>query len=126
MAKQLNSYHDSEGFSNVKQSACRKLHSKGTALLKIQKDIAASMYSGKAVALNLLDLSVAFDTIDHIILFNYHRDWFGVDRTVFRWIKSYLSNHKQKVKLGNSFSDAFSLLYGVPQGSVLSPLCFNL
>ena len=41
-------------------------------------------------------------------------------------IKSYLSNHKQKVKLGNSFSDAFSLPYGVPQGYVLGPLLFTL
>ena len=47
--------------------------------------------------------SAAFDTIDHDILFNSLRDWFGVDGTVLMWIKSYLSNHKQKVKLGNSF-----------------------
>ena len=80
------------------------------------------MDSGKAVALTLLDLSAAFNTIDHDILFNSLRDWFGVDGTVLRWIKSYLSNRKQKVKLGNSFSDAFSLPYGVPQGSVLGPL----
>ena len=92
----------------------------------MQNDIAASMDSGKAVALTLLDLSVAFDTIDHDILFNSLRDWFGVDDTVLRWIKSYLSNHKQKVKLGNSFSDAFSLPYDVPQGSVLGPLLFTL
>ena len=76
--------------------------------------------------LTLLDLSVAFNTIDHNILFNCLRDWFGVDGTVLRWIKSYLSNHKQKVKLGNSFSDVFSLPYGVPQGSVLGPLLFTL
>ena len=79
------------------------------------------MDSGKAVALTLLDLSTAFNTIDHDILFNSLRDWFGVDGTVLRWIKSYLSNPKQKVKLDNSFSDAFSLRYGVPQGSVLGP-----
>ena len=84
------------------------------------------MDSGKAVALTLLDLSAAFNIIDHDILFNSHRDWFGVDGTVLRWIKSYLLNHKQKVKLGNSFSDAFSLPYGVPQGSVLGPLLFTL
>ena len=84
------------------------------------------MDSGKAVALTLLDLSAAFDTFDHDILFNSLRDWFGVDGTVLRWIRSYLSNRKQKVKLGNSFSDVFSLPYGVPQGSVLGPLLFTL
>ena len=121
VAKQLNNYIDSEGLSNVNQSAYRRLHSTESALLKIQNDIAASME-----ALTLLDLSAAFNTIDHDILFNSLRDWFGVDGTVLRWIKSYLSNHKQKVKLGNSFSDAFSLPYGVPQGSVLGPLLFTL
>ena len=126
VAKQLNNYIDSEGLSNVNQSAYRRLHSTETALLKIQNDIAASLDSGKAVALTLLDLSAAFDTIDHDILFNSLRDWFGVDGTVLRWIRSYLSNRKQKVKLGNSFSDVFSLPYGVPQGSVLGPLLFTL
>ena len=126
VAKQLNNYINSEGFSNVNQSVYRRLHSTESALLKIQNDIAASMDSGKAVALTLLDLSAAFDTIDHDILFNSLRDWFGVDGTVLRYIKSYLSNRKQKVKLGNSFSDAFSLPYGVPQGSVLGPLLFTL
>ena len=92
VAKQLNNYINSEGLSIS----------------------TASMDSGKAVALTLLDLSAAFDTIDHDILFNSLRDWFGVDGTVLRWIKSYLSNRKQKVKLGNSFSDAFSFPYGVP------------
>ena len=84
MAKQLNSYIDSEGFSNVNQSTYRRLDSTEIALLKIQSDIAASVDSGKAVVLTLLDLSAAFDTIDHNILFNCLRDWFGVDGTVLR------------------------------------------
>ena len=84
------------------------------------------MVSGKAVALTLLDLSAAIDTTDHTILFNCLRDWFGMDDTVLMLIKSYLTNHRRKVKLGNSFSDAFSLPYGVPQGSVLGPLLFTL
>ena len=78
------------------------------------------------VALTLLDLSAVFNTINHTILFNCLRDWFVVDGTALRWIKSYFTNQKQKVKLGNSFSDAFSLPYGVPQGSVLGPLLFTL
>ena len=113
MSKQLNSYIDNEGLSKVNLSTYRRLHSTETILLKIQNDIAASMDSGKAVALTLLDLSVAFDTIDQIILFNCLRDWFGVDGALLRWSKSYLSNCKQKVKLDNSFSDAFSFPYVV-------------
>ena len=54
VAKQLNNYIDSEGLSNVNQSAYRRLHSTESVLLKIQNDIAASMDSGKAVALTLL------------------------------------------------------------------------
>ena len=42
------------------------------------------------------------------------------------WIKSYFTNRRQKVKLGNSFSNAFSLHYGIPQGSVMGPLLFTL
>ena len=108
------------------QSAYKRLHSTEIALLKIQNDIATSLDSGKAVAHTLLDLSAAFDTIDHTILFNSLRDWFGVDGTVLMWIKPYLTNRRQKVKWGNSFSDAFSLPYGVPQGSVLGPLLFTI
>ena len=84
MAKQQNSYIDSEGFSNVNQSAYSRLHSTETALLKIQNDIAASIDSDKAVALTLLDLSVAFNTVDHNILFNCLKEWFVVDGTVLR------------------------------------------
>ena len=80
VAKQLNNYIDSDGLSNVNQSAYRRLHSTESALLKIQNDIAASMDSGKAVALTLLDLSAAFDTIDHDILFNSLRDCVEVDQ----------------------------------------------
>ena len=102
MAKQLNSYIDSEGFPYVNQSSYRILHSTETALLKIQNDIAVLMDSGKAVGLTLLDLSEGCNTIIHKILFNSPRE-FLVDGTVLRWIKSCLSNHKQKVKQDYSF-----------------------
>ena len=70
VASQLNSYINKEGLSNFNQSAYKRLHSTETALLKIQNSIAASMDSGKADALTLLDLSATFDFIDRNILFN--------------------------------------------------------
>ena len=119
VAKQLNEFISHEGLLNVNQSAYKSSHSTETALLKIQNDIAFSVDSGKAVALTLLDLSAAFDTIDHSLLYDCLHDWFGLDGTVLLWIKSYLSN--QKIKIESVF-----LPLGVPQGSVLGPLLFTL
>ena len=65
VAKQINEHIAHEGISNENQSAYRAFHSTETALLKIQNDIATSMDKGAAVGLVLLDLSAAFDTIDH-------------------------------------------------------------
>ena len=126
VVKQLNELILCEGLLNVNQSAYKSSHSTETALLKIQNDIALSVDSGKAVALTLLDLSVAFDTIDHSILYDCLHDWFGLDGTVLLRIKSYLSNHKQKIKIDDSFSEAVILPFGVSQGSVLGPLLFTL
>ena len=120
MANQLNEFISHEGLLNVNQSAYKSSHSTETALLKIQNDIAFSVDSGKAVALTLLDLSAAFDTIDHSLLYGCLHDWFGLDGTVLLWIKSYLSNRKQKIKIGDSFSEAVILPFGVP------PLLFTL
>ena len=109
---QLNEFISLVGLLNVNQSAYKSSHSTETALLKIQNDIALSVDSGKAVALTLLDLSAAFDTIDHSLLYDCLHDWFGLDGTVLSWIKSYLSNRKQKIKIGDSFSEAVILPFG--------------
>ena len=78
------------------------------------------------MALTLLDLSGSFDTIDQFLLYDCLHDWFGLDGTVLLWIKSYLSNCKQKIKIGDSFFEAVILPFGVNQGSVLGPLLFTL
>ena len=78
------------------------------------------------MALTLLDLSSVFNTIDHALLYECLHDWFGLDGTVLLLITSYLTNHKQKIKIGDSFSDAKILSFGVLQGSVLGPLLFTL
>ena len=52
------------------------------------------------------------------------KDWFGVDGTVLTWIDSYLINRNQKIKLGDKFSEAFQLPFGIPHCSVLGPPSF--
>ena len=126
VASRLNSHINSSHTSNDYQSAYRKFHSTETALLKIHNDILSSMDEGRVTALTLLDLSAAFDTIDHIILLSRLGNWFGVSGKALDWFKSYLTGRSQRIKLGNCLSSRFDLSFGVPQGSVLGPLLFTL
>ena len=94
--------------------------------LKIHSDLPASMDAGRVTALALLDLSAAFDTIDHTILLSRLDDWFGVTGKALGWFKSYLTVTCQKIKLGDCLSSKADLKFGAPQGSVLGPLLFKL
>ena len=108
------------------QSAYKSGHSTETALLRVVNDLFCFIDEGNVSLLTMLDLSAAFDTIDHDILFQRLSSHFGINDKVLRWIKSYLHERKQKVKLNNFYSDDLDLLYGVPQGSVLGPLLFTM
>jgi len=112
--------------SNPHQSAYRKLHSTETALLRIQNDILTAMDKGKVTALTLLDLSAAFDTIDHAILLNRLHKWFGISGLALDWLSSYLSDRTQQIKLDDTLSPRNHIPFGVPQGSVLGPLLFTM
>ena len=70
-----------------------------------------------AVGLVLLDLSAAFDTIDHSILFDCLKHWYIMDGVILKWVESYLSSRKQKIQMDGHFSDAVQLPHGVPQDS---------
>jgi hypothetical protein len=74
----------------------------------------------------LLDLSSAFDTIDHKTIIDVLEYQFGVTDKALEWIKSILSNRKQRVDLDNAFSEVCDVKYGVPQGSCLGPILFLL
>ena len=97
--------------------------------LKAQSDILNMMNvvdSREVVFLVMLDLSAAFDTIDHGILLHCLQNNFGTAGNVLEWIKSYLESRTYQVQIDGIFSDTYDLEYGVPQGSVLGPLCFIL
>jgi len=78
----------------------------------------------KAVVLVLLDLSAAFDTIDHAVLFSRLENMFGLTGCVLQWFRSYLHRRSQSVLIHEAISEALCLLFGVPQGSVLGPQIF--
>ena len=107
------------------QSAYRKLHSTETALCKIHDNLVSNTCHGKTSILVLLDLSAAFDTVDHQLLLSDFSDC-GVEGTVLSLPKSYLENREQCVAIGESLSEPMTLQYAVPQGSVLGPVLFSV
>ena len=72
----------------------------------------------------LLDLSSAFDTIDHAVLFDLWHDTFGISGTALSLLKSYLQDRTQCVQIDGIISEYAKLVCGVPQGSVLGPWNF--
>ena len=108
------------------QLAYRKHHSTESALLNIHNDILLNMAKGSVKALTLLDLSAAFDTIDHTILLGRLNGYYGISELALGWFKSYLSGRTHSVKVGSTLSNPVALQYGVPQGSVLGPILFSL
>ena len=83
------------------------------------------MDEGKIVGIVLLDLSSAFDTVDHPVLINRLSD-FGVGGTALQWFHSYLSSRSQSVQIRDTSSPSTALNFSVPQGSVLGPHLFNI
>ncbi len=124
VAEQLNTHLVENCLLEEFQSAYRKGHSTETALLRVQSDILCAIDQGKAAYLILLDLSAAFDTIDHQMLLTYMESYLGVTGTALNWFTSYLYDRKQCVVIDGVVSQLSTLKYGVPQGSVLGPILF--
>ena len=107
------------------QNAYRKNFSTETAILNICDNIWTSMEKNKLTSIISLDLSVAFDTVNHSILLKVMRNYFGIADMALDWISCYLRNRKFSVHIDSFSSNTKTMNFSIPQGSILGPTLFN-
>ncbi len=107
------------------QSAYRRGHSTETALLKVCDDILRGFEKQHVTSMALLDLSAAFDTVDHTIFLNRLSTDFGIEGRALDWMKSYLSSRSQQVIVNGTRSEKVSLVTGFPQGGGAGPWAYS-
>ncbi len=125
MFNQVTAFLTQNNLLDSNQSGFRSGHSTETALLSVVEDLRLARKASKSSLLILLDLSAAFDTVNHqILLSTLLRK--GISGTTLQWFDSYLSDRPFKVSWRGEVSKSQHLATGVPQGSVLGPLLFSV
>ena len=123
--KQLSNYLSNHNILSPVQSGFRANHSTTTTLLKLTNDIFSSSSTGKLTGALFIDLSKAFDLVDHYLLLDKLYS-IGLSRKSLLWFSSYLHNRKQCVVIQGNKSELAVQERGVPQGSTLGPLLFTI
>ena len=124
--KRLNTHMSQNNLDIPNQYGYKTAHSTESILIKITNDILIAFDNKTATVLLLLDLSSAFDTVDvDILLKILHRE-IGITGIALEWFHSFLTKRTMCIKINSSYSDTFVLEFGIPQGSVLGPVLFNI
>ena len=122
--REINSHLSINNLHGKFQSGYKKHHSCETAMFKMVGDIQNVTAKRNNVALLTLDLSSAFDALDHQILLERLKIHFGIDKEALTWLISYLKGRTFSVAIKGCRGKPMLLLFGVPQGSLLGPLLF--
>ena len=123
--EQIYEYLEENNIITHTQHAFRTGHSTTTCLLKLTEDIRIGMDEGKATGILAIDLSKAFDAIDHTILIKKLQN-IGINGHLLTFIQEYLKNRIQCVKYMDKLSVQETITHGVPQGSILGPILFMI
>ena len=123
MHNRLVSFLDKHNILSNHQYGFREKHSTFMALISLIDKVTEEM-ENKYLTLGIfIDLSKAFDTINHDIML-YKLQHYGINGVLSKWFNSYLKNRQQFVQIGQSTSKTMTVVCGVPQGSILEPLLF--
>lgn len=126
VVSRLDIHLQNESLHDPFQSAYKTGYSTETALSHLSNSILTHMDSGSCTLLAALDLSAAFDTIDHTMFISRLSHLYGVGGTALKWFKSYLKDREQCVSINNVQSKSLEIISGVPQGSVLGARLFTM
>ena len=125
MLRRLSKHMSDYGLGKPIQSAYRPKHSTEMSIMKVQHDISDQLDKGRGVALVLLDLSAAFDTINPDGVMNNLEKHIGVKGGALCWLRNYLNKRNQRNRIDMTVSKPAKLSRAVPQGSVMGPALFT-
>ena len=126
MLIQLNEHCSNQDLMLSYQSAYRANHSCETSILKLCDDILWAMERQEIMALVALDLSTAFDTVNHSVLLNVLHNQFGITGNALNWYDTYLRPHQCYVEITGSRSQSRMIDFSVPQGSCAGPVLYSI